>query len=226
MGDGEKWSKLPILLGTELGKGSFEAFEGQSCFDGPARNGPAEEPYNSPRQGIYLKERVMRIVFDPGISGSSIPRIPSPSRESREAVVVISLQKDTSHRERAGLAVSTTDYEVRISEEALARDREVRAHEQAHLALLGGAAASPIIYDTARGPGGEIIATSGRIAVDMSEVPGDPEATLRKARMIIAAANAPGNPSAADSRTAARAYEMIRKAQAELREGRHFSESA
>ena len=71
-----------------------------------------------------------------------------------------------------------------------------------------------------------LVARLLRQAVDMSEVPGDPEATLRKARIIIAAANAPGNPSAADSRTAARAYEMIRKAQAELREGSHFSESA
>ena len=186
---------------------------------------PIEKPYNSPRQGIYLKERAMRIGFDPGISGSSLPRIASPRRESREAVVVISLRKDSSDRERGGFSVSTIDYEVRISEEALARDREVRAHEQAHLALLGGAAASPIIYDTAMGPGGEVVAIGGRIAVDMSEVPGDPEATLRKAHMIIAAANAPGNPSAADVRTAARAYEMIYKAQAKLRDGSHFSES-
>ncbi|MBU0929189.1 MAG: hypothetical protein KKA67_15665, partial [Spirochaetes bacterium] len=38
----------------------------------------------------------------------------------------------------------------RTSDEALARDREVRGHESAHLSALGPYAASGVIYDTAR----------------------------------------------------------------------------
>lgn len=102
------------------------------------------------------------------------------------------------------------------SGEALARDREVRSHENAHLSALGPYAASGILYDTAKGASGETIATGGRIAVDLAEVPGDPAATLRKARTVLNAAQAPGDPSAADLRVAARAYRLMQQAQAEL----------
>ena len=70
---------------------------------------------------------------------------------------------------------------MKISREALERDGEVRRHEKAHMAALGSAADSGIIYNTMKGPGGESIAVGGKIAVDLSEVPGDPAATLSKA---------------------------------------------
>jgi hypothetical protein len=50
----------------------------------------------------------------------------------------------------------------------------------------------------------------------MSPVPGDPEATIRKARTLIQAAYAVGQPSAADLRVAAEAYEMEMQAQREM----------
>jgi hypothetical protein len=81
---------------------------------------------------------------------------------------------------------------------------------------LGGYAASGISYDMRTGPGGERIAVGGRIAVDMAEVPGDPRATLQKARTIYNAATAPGDPSAADMRVAADAYRLMQEAQDEL----------
>lgn len=93
----------------------------------------------------------------------------------------------------------------------------MRAHEYTHLSALGPYAASGILYDTATGAEGETLAVGGRIAVDLAAVPGDPEATLRKARIILNAANAPGNPSAADQRVAARAYRLMQTAKADLR---------
>jgi hypothetical protein len=93
----------------------------------------------------------------------------------------------------------------------------VRGHENAHLSALGPYAASGIVYDTAVGASGETLATGGRIAVDLAEVPGDPEATLRKARTVLNASQAPGDPSAADMRVAARAYRLMQQARAELR---------
>ncbi len=161
----------------------------------------------------------MRIVYEYDRNGAAARRSLPPG-PGRETVLVISARKGPSGGESRASPGSDAAYEVRISDEARARDRAVRAHEEAHLSVLGGAAASPVLYDIVSGPGGENVATGGRIAVDMSEVPGDPEATLRKARRIIAAAYAPGDPSAADARTAARAYDMARKAREEIsREG-------
>lgn len=99
----------------------------------------------------------------------------------------------------------------------------VHNHEEAHLAALGGAAAGPVMYDTVSGPGG-VYASGGSIAVDLSPVPGDPEATLRKAERIRQAALAPSSPSAADFRAAAKAYELEAAARRQLAEGgRGFS---
>lgn len=107
--------------------------------------------------------------------------------------------------------------EWKTSEKALQRDRSVRHHENVHLSALGPYAASGILYNTAAGADGETLAVGGRIAVDLAEVPGNPEATLRKARIVLNAANAPGDPSAADQRVAARAYRLMQTAKAELR---------
>jgi hypothetical protein len=164
----------------------------------------------------------MRVIYDYGFGQVSAPHVAGASGK-REAVVVISLTKEP---ERGSTAVGEPNgngaYDVRVSDEArasnevLALSRGVKDHENAHLALLSGVASSPVTYDTVRGPNGETIAVGGRIAVDMSEVPGDPEATLHKARAIISAANAPHDPSAGDMRTASRAYRMASAAEAEI----------
>jgi hypothetical protein len=98
--------------------------------------------------------------------------------------------------------------------ELAARDAEVRAHEGGHLAALGAEAQGGIAYTYANGPGGAY-AVGGSIKVDLSPVPGDPEATIRKAERIRAASLAPASPSAADFRVAALAYALEAGARAE-----------
>lgn len=98
-----------------------------------------------------------------------------------------------------------------------ARDREVRAHEQAHAAVAGQYASSPT-YSFVRGPDGVSYAVGGEVKIDTSPIPGDPEATLRKAQQLRRAANAPAEPSSQDSRVAAQATQMEQQARAELRE--------
>jgi len=83
-------------------------------------------------------------------------------------------------------------------------DAHVRSHENHHLAALGADAAGGAVYDETAGG----YAVGGSVKVDLSPVPGDPEATIRKAQRIAAAAMAPANPSAADMRVAARAYAL------------------
>ena len=55
------------------------------------------------------------------------------------------------------------------------------------------------------------------MSIDASPVAGDPEATIRKAQVIRAAAMAPADPSAQDRRVAAAATKMEAEARQELR---------
>jgi hypothetical protein len=102
-------------------------------------------------------------------------------------------------------------------QELAARDREVRAHEQAHAAVAGQYASSPT-YSFVRGPDGVSYAVGGEVSIDTSPIPGDPEATLRKAQQLRRAANAPADPSSQDANVAAQAAQMEQQARAELRE--------
>lgn len=86
--------------------------------------------------------------------------------------------------------------------ELASRDREVRAHEQAH-AAVGGAYAGAPTYTYSRGPDGKRYAIGGEVSIDSSPIPNDPEATLRKMELVQRAALAPAEPSAQDLRVAA-----------------------
>ncbi len=96
------------------------------------------------------------------------------------------------------------------------RDAEVRAHEQAHMAAVDGYARGGPRYNYIMGPDGRLYAVGGSIDVDLSPVPGNPEATIRKARIIRRAALAVMDPSSADLRIASRAYQMEMEAHREL----------
>jgi hypothetical protein len=99
-------------------------------------------------------------------------------------------------------------------------DTQVKAHEATHLAVAGPYARGGAEYSYVLGPNGERYAVGGSVRVDLEPVPGDPEATLRKAQAIMRAAVSPGAPSAADMRIAAEAYRMAAQAQREISEKR------
>ncbi|MFP4694897.1 putative metalloprotease CJM1_0395 family protein [Thiohalospira sp.] len=99
------------------------------------------------------------------------------------------------------------------------RDREVRSHEQAHLAA-GGQYTSSVSYSFVVGPDGKRYAIGGNVDVDTTPVRDDPEATLDKARQVRAAALAPANPSPQDRQIAAEAAQMAQEARMELRQER------
>ena len=104
----------------------------------------------------------------------------------------------------------------RMLESLKARDKEVRAHEAAHLAAAAGIAKGGAQFTTQRGPDGNMYAVGGEVSIDASEVPNDPEATIAKARQIAAAALAPADPSPQDRSAAASARQMESKAASEL----------
>jgi hypothetical protein len=95
-----------------------------------------------------------------------------------------------------------------------ARDREVRAHEQAHVAA-GGQYAGAATYQFQRGPNGVNYAVGGEVQISTS-AEATPEATLRKAQIIRRAALAPAEPSPQDRRVAAMATQMESAARADM----------
>ena len=96
-----------------------------------------------------------------------------------------------------------------------ARDRAVRAHELAHTSV-GGRYAGSANLTYQRGPDGILYATGGEVPIDVSVVPGDPQATIEKMQVVRRAALAPLNPSATDRAVAAAASAKAAKAAAEL----------
>ena len=99
-----------------------------------------------------------------------------------------------------------------------ARDAQVRAHEQARVAAAGGLATGGPKFTFQRDPDGKLYAVGGEVNSDTSPVPGDAEATIRKAQTIRAAALAPANPSAQDRAVAAAATPMEAAARRELQQ--------
>jgi len=103
----------------------------------------------------------------------------------------------------------------RVINELQLRDKEVRAHELAHAAVGGSFTGAPN-YSFETGPDGKKYAVGGEVSVDLSTVAGNPTATIAKMQKVHAAALAPANPSAQDTKVAANALQIILQAQSEL----------
>ncbi len=115
-------------------------------------------------------------------------------------------------------AVAQQQADRTVIERLKARDREVRAHEAAHLSRAGGLAKGAPSFSFQRGPDGRLYAVGGSVDIDTAPVPGNPDATIQKARTIRAAALAPANPSAQDRAVAAAASRMEAQARLEVQE--------
>lgn len=95
------------------------------------------------------------------------------------------------------------------------RDREVRAHEQAH-AAVGGVHAGAPTYTYTQGPDGKRYASSGEVSIDVGAVANDPQATITKMEIVIRAALAPAEPSAQDRSVASQAQAQLAVSRTEL----------
>ena len=99
-------------------------------------------------------------------------------------------------------------------------DHDVRAHERAHVAAAGVYAVGGPTYEYELGPDGRRYAVSGEVPIDVSEVPGNPEATEQKMDRVRRAALAPANPSPQDRQVAAQAARIAARARQEIAEKR------
>lgn len=117
---------------------------------------------------------------------------------------------------RMSEAQSLSDDEKKQVREMQQRDREVKAHEAAHMASAGGNAKGAAGYEYKVGPDGKQYAVGGHVDIDMSPVQGNPEGTLQKARAVQRAATAPADPSGQDRAVAAAAAQMAAQAQKQI----------
>lgn len=93
-------------------------------------------------------------------------------------------------------------------------ENKVIAHEMAHKAVAGKYAGA-VSYSYTKGPDGRLYITGGEVSLDIKEE-SDPEETIKKMEIIIAAALAPSDPSPQDIRVAQMAALKKMKAQIEL----------
>jgi len=109
-----------------------------------------------------------------------------------------------------------TSEEQAVATQLRQRDREVRAHEAAHLAVGGPYITGGPTYTYQTGPDGRQYAVGGEVSIDTSSA-STPEATIRKADIVQAAALAPSNPSPQDFAVASAAAMLEMEARGELR---------
>ncbi|MCB1890041.1 MAG: hypothetical protein KDH20_20720 [Rhodocyclaceae bacterium] len=116
--------------------------------------------------------------------------------------------------EEAGEEQGLTEEEQKVVRELEARDREVRAHEAAHMRAGGDLVRGSASFSYQRGPDGQQYAVGGEVSIDTS-AGSTPAETIAKAQRIRAAALAPAEPSSTDMQVAAEASRMAAQARAE-----------
>jgi hypothetical protein len=106
------------------------------------------------------------------------------------------------------------------------RDREVKAHEQAHVSAGGAYIRGGPSYQYQRGPDNKSYAVGGEVGIDTAPERDDPGATITKMQAVRSAALAPNDPSAQDRAVASAAARQESLSRADLAaEARNADES-
>lgn len=127
----------------------------------------------------------------------------------------VSLSKEGVEKSKKANGKELSEEESSQVDELKKRDREVKQHEQAHLAAAGGYALGGPVYEYQNGPDGKRYAVGGHVNMDTSEEK-TPEATLQKAAVLQKAATAAAEPSGQDRAVAAQAAQMAADARKEI----------
>ncbi len=125
--------------------------------------------------------------------------------------------REGADREQPGREELTPEQDQQV-QDMQRRDREVRAHEQAHMAA-GGGATGGASYTYQVGPDGQQYAVGGEVPITI-QGGSSPEQTIANAQQAIRAAMAPAEPSGSDKAVAAKAQGMIQQARQEISEAR------
>ena len=127
-------------------------------------------------------------------------------------------QVPTENQAKTGFQ-KLTPAEEQVVQQLQKRDREVKAHELAHLASAGQYARGGPSYSYQLGPDGQRYAIGGEVPIDISKE-STPEQTIQKMEVVRSAAMAPAQPSSADRSIAAAAAAMEAQARQEIQNAR------
>lgn len=172
---------------------------------------PVESLESPVRTSIRSRERF--VADEPAISDEEVKRDESRADSNREQAEVNKLRDRKARIEREHDKQQLLHEQRQVSELAV-RDREVRAHEQAH-ASVGGQFAGAPSFQFERGPDGVSYAVSGEVSIDSGRA-ATPEATIQKAQTVRRSALAPANPSPQDRNVAASATRLESDARSEI----------
>jgi hypothetical protein len=137
-------------------------------------------------------------------------------REAARRAALDELQRQLMRQAEPGPESQVSAADERQVEELRRKDREARAREQAIRAAAGNLSAGRSNYTYQVGPDGRLYVVESEVQFDTSEVPGDPEATLRKAEQLQRAALSTGDASPDDRAVAAMAAMMAARARQQL----------
>lgn len=174
----------------------------------PIQRQPSNTPFQSSVAPVDPKNNKTQINPD---SLSNNPASTSASTEKEKQTQAATQQA----KQLARQAAQQQQVDLKKIQELASRDREVRAHEQAH-ASVGGQYAGAPSYEYNKGPDGKNYAVAGEVQISTSEIPGDPAATIKKMQIVRRAALAPAEPSSQDRAVASAAANAENKARAEL----------
>ncbi len=171
---------------------------------------PAQAPQTAAKAQLLVAR-------DAGQSGDDLARRPASGVESENTAGGTTAVTEASDDDR--IAAEREKQQLLKDQREItglaARDREVRAHEQAHAAVGGQYAGAPS-YQYQRGPDGVNYAVSGEVPIDVGRE-ATPQQTLLKAQIVRRAALAPAEPSPQDRKVAAQASRLEAEARADLR---------
>ena len=110
--------------------------------------------------------------------------------------------------------IELTEEEEREVEALQKKDREVKAHEMAHMAAGAGIVRGAPTYEYQAGPDGKRYAVGGHVNIDTAPEK-DPEKTIQKMQQVKRAALAPADPSGTDLAVAAKASRVESEARSD-----------
>lgn len=130
-----------------------------------------------------------------------------------DKVEISSQGRRRSDASRSG--ASGSDPEARV-EDLKKREKDVKAHEQAHMAAGAGVVQGGASYTYEAGPDGKRYVNGGEVQVAVASSTSDPAKTLQQASQVQRAALAPADPSPQDRAAAAQAAQMVAQARQDL----------
>ena len=190
-----------------------------SSFQPVAEPAKSNQLYSAQKQEVDAKSIHSNQAAQPLLYGESGKLLPGKERAATPEDTPRTAAGETNEEqaEQALKAKKEQQVEAKIQEEIrelAARDREVRAHEQAHAAVGGSYAGAPK-YQFERGPDGVNYAVGGEVPIDVGPA-ATPEQTIAKAQTIRRAALAPAEPSPQDRQVAQESIQLEAAARQEL----------